>query len=217
MSKLSDLYKAQKTLEANGFEFSREQEERLRALEEDIIKRDILPLLTEKIEPALMPVERELVLVVDYEPNKPLSVRISRKRSFVQAIPDAKVIELDPIVEHSKRIQNNAAIRRGSATKFSVRFPDGTIIAEQKASDTLVEVVRKIGVAKVRSIVEKENLVFCHVTVISNRRDAKYGSTQKDLGGGWLLITHSNNLMKKSFLDKISKELHLGLEVKVEK
>ncbi len=66
-----------------------------------------------------------------------------------------------------------------------------------------------------RSVVEKEDLVFCRVPVISNRRDSKYGKSQKDLGGGWLLITHSNNLMKKSFLDKVSETLNLNLIVKV--
>lgn len=182
-------------------------------LEEEIIKKEILPVLTEKIEPALSPVKRELVLVVDYVPNQPLSVRISRKRNFAAEIPDAKIIELDPMVEHSERGQSNSVITRGSATKLIVKFPDGTIIAEPKATDTLVKTVKKIGVARVRSVVEKENLVFCRVPVISNRRDSKYGKSQKDLGNGWLLITHSNNPMKKSFLDKVSKELNLGLVV----
>lgn len=182
-------------------------------LEEEIIKKEILPVLTEKIEPALSPVKRELVLVVDYVPNQPLSVRISRKRNFAAEIPDAKIIELDPMVEHSERGQSNSVIKRGNATKLIVKFPDGTIIAEPKATDTLVKTVKKIGVAKVRSVVEKENLVFCRVPVISNRRDSKYGKSQKDLGNGWLLITHSNNPMKKGFLDKVSKELNLGLIV----
>lgn len=185
-------------------------------LEEEIIKKEILPLLTEKIEPALSPVERELVLVVDYVPNQPLSVRISRKRNFAAEIPDAKVIELDPEVAHSERGQFSVPINRVNSTRFSVEFPDGTIIAESKAADTLVATVKKIGVAKVRTIVERENLVFCRVPVISNRRDSKYGTSQKELGGGWLLITHSNNQMKKAFLDKVSKELNLGLVVRVE-
>lgn len=185
-------------------------------LEEEIIKKEILPVLTEKIEPALSPVERELVLVVDYVPNQPLSVRISRKRNFAAEIPDAKVIELDPEVAHSERGQFSVPINRVNSTRFSVEFPDGTIIAESKAADTLVATVKKIGVAKVRTIVERENLVFCRVPVISNRRDSKYGTSQKELGGGWLLITHSNNQMKKAFLDKVSKELNLGLVVRVE-
>ena len=48
---------------------------------------------------------------------------------------------------------------------------------------------------------------------ISNRRDAKYGRSQKDLGDGWLLITHSNNPMKKAFIEKISEVLDLGIKV----
>lgn len=117
---------------------------------------------------------------------------------------------------HSERGQFSVLINRVNSTRFSVEFPDGTIIAESKAADTLVATVKKFGVAKVRTIVERENLVFCRVPVISNRRDSKYGTSQKELGGGWLLITHSNNQMKKAFLDKVSKELNLGLVVRVE-
>ena len=96
-----------------------------------------------------------------------------------------------------------------------------TQIAEVEAVllEVAAEVVnknKKIGVEKVRSVVEKEKLVFCRVPVISNRRDSKYGSSQKELGGGWLLMTHSNNQMKKSFLDKVSEALNLGLIVNIE-
>ena len=59
------------------------------------------------------------------------------------------------------------------------------------------------------------NLKFCKVPVISNRRDEKYGNSQRLLGGGWLLITHSNNRMKKQFLEKVSKHLGLGLVVDI--
>lgn len=96
---------------------------------------------------------------------------------------------------------------------MTVTFPDGTVIAEKTAVETLVEVVKKIGVTEVRKVVEDYNLKFCKVPVISNRRDAKYGKSQKDLGGGWLLITHSNNLMKKAFIEKVSDVLHLGIKV----
>ena len=216
MSQLSKLYQTMANLKELGLKINDDLINEVNKLEEEIIKKEILPVLTEKIEPALSPVERELVLVVDYVPNQPLSVRISRKRNFAATIPDAKVIKLDPEVEHSERGQASVVITRANPTRFSVEFPDGTIIAKPKAAETFVAAVKKIGVAKVRGIVEKENLVFCRVPVISNRRDSKYGKSQKDLGDGWLLITHSNNPMKKAFLDKISEELNLGLIVKVE-
>ena len=104
-------------------------------------------------------------------------------------------------------------MERGPARDMTVVFPDGTVIAEKTAAETMVAVVQKIGVTKVRKVVEEYNLKFCKVPVISNRRDAKYGKSQRDLGGGWLLITHSNNPMKKAFIERISEILHLGIKV----
>ena len=70
-------------------------------------------------------------------------MRISRKRNFAAELPDAKVIELDPEVAHSERGQFSVPINRVNSTRFSVEFPDGTIIAESKAADTLVATVKK--------------------------------------------------------------------------
>ncbi len=215
MSRLSDLYKAMETLRKEGLPVDENLEKKANELEEEIIKKEILPVLTKTIEPALQPVKRELVLVVDYVPGQPLSVHLSRKRNFTAEIPDAKEIVLDPEVEHSNRDTHQEKIKRGPATDFSVTFPDGSVIAEKKAVDTFVKVVKRIGIDKVRKVVEAEGLVFCKVPVISNRRDKKYGRSQYDLGGGWLLITHSNNKMKKKFLDRVSAALKLGLVVEV--
>lgn len=70
-----------------------------------------------------------------------------------------------------------------------------------------------IDIAEIRKVLKGYNLEFSAMSIISNRTDAKYGKSQKDLGDGWLLITHSNNQMKKQFLDKVSDVLHLGLKV----
>lgn len=214
MSRLSDLYKAMETLRKEGLPVNEDLEKKANELEEDIIKKEILPVLSKTIEPALQPVKRELVLVVDYVPEHPLSVHLSRKRNFAAELTDAKEMVLDPEVKHRNRNSNSEGkVERSPASDMSVEFPDGTVISEKTAVETLVAVVQKIGVAKVRQVVEEYNLKFCKVPVISNRRDAKYGRSQRDLGGGWLLITHSNNPMKKAFIEKVSKALHLGIKV----
>lgn len=215
MSRLDDLYKAMDTLRKEGLPVDDLLEQKASELEEEIIKKEILPVLTKTIEPALKPVQRELVLVVDYVPGQPLSVHLSRKRNFTAELGDAKEIVLDPEVSHTNHEQPHSddKIQRGPTRDLIVTFPDGTEIAEKTAVETLVKVVKMIGVAEVRKVVEDYNLKFCKVPVISNRRDAKYGKSQKELGGGWLLITHSNNIMKKHFLDKVSEVLHLGLKV----
>lgn len=214
MSRLSDLYKAMETLHKEGLPVDENLEKKANELEEDIIKKEILPVLSETIEPALQPVKRELVLVVDYVPGQPLSVHLSRKRNFAAELSDAKEMVLDPEVTHRNRNSSSEGkIERGPARDMTVVFPDGTIITEKTAAETMVAVVQKIGVTKVRKVVEEYNLKFCKVPVISNRRDAKYGKSQRDLGGGWLLITHSNNPMKKAFIERISEILHLGIKV----
>ncbi|MBO5204503.1 MAG: hypothetical protein J6B47_00925 [Prevotella sp.] len=214
MSRLSDLYKAMETLRKEGLPVNEDLEKKANELKEDIIKKEILPVLSKTIEPALQPVKRELVLVVDYVPGQPLSVHLSRKRNFASELTDAKEMVLDPEVTHRNHgSHQDEKTERGPARDMTVTFPDGTIIAEKKAVDTFVAVVKKIGVAKVRMVVEEYNLKFCKVPVISNRRDTKYGRSQKDLGDGWLLITHSNNPMKKSFIEKVSDILGLGIKV----
>lgn len=215
MSRLDDLYKAMETLRKEGLPVNDLLEQKASELEEEIIKKEILPVLTKTIEPALKPVQRELVLVVDYVPGQPLSVHLSRKRNFTAELDDAKEIVLDLEVSHTSHEQPRPddKIQRGPTRDLTVTFPDGTEIAEKTAVETLVKVVKMIGVAEVRKVVEDYNLKFCKVPVISNRRDTKYGKSQKELGGGWLLITHSNNIMKKHFLDKVSEVLHLGLKV----
>ena len=78
MSRLSKLYEAMETLRKEGLPVDENHEKKANELEENIIKKEILPVLSKTIEPALQPVKRELVLVVDYVPGQPLSVHLSR-------------------------------------------------------------------------------------------------------------------------------------------
>lgn len=216
MSRLEKLYNTMDNLHELGLTINEDLEREVNELEEEIIKKEILPILTKNIEPALQPVQRELVLVVDYMPGQPISVHLSRKRNFTADMPDAKEIVVDPEVthlQHGSHTDEDDKIHHGPARDMAVFFPDGKMIAEKTAAETLVKVVKKIGVARVRQVVEDHHLKFCKVPVISNRRDAKYGSSQKDLGDGWLLITHSNNAMKKTFIEKVSEMLRLGIKV----
>ena len=55
------------TLRKEGLPVHDDLEQKASELEEEIIKKEILLVLTKTIEPALKPVQRELVLVVDPE------------------------------------------------------------------------------------------------------------------------------------------------------
>lgn len=212
MSRLSKLYQAMDTLASEGLELSPEQEAQLRKAEEEIIQKEILPVLTEKIEPVLAQIERELVLVVDYVPGAPLKVSLSRKRNITDVLTDAVEILPDPQVAHRAfGPQKTKKEEIAPKTRLRVTMPDGSQIEHKAAKDTFVEVIRKIGIDRVRPI----GLKFCKVPIVSNTRDAKYGKAQVPVEGGWLILTHSSTNDKKKQLDKIVKALHLNITVEI--
>lgn len=211
MSRLSDLYKAMETLRKEGLSLNEDLEKQVSELEEDIIKKEILPVVTQTIEPALKQVQRELVLVVDYHPGEPISVSLSRKTNISELL-DAKLLEQDPQVEHRNGTKRRKPVERvNEKTILRVTFPDGKVIQDKKAKITFTETIRRIGFMKVRNI----GIAFCGVPIVSNTRDRKYGKAQVPVEGGFYVMTHSSTNDKKKQLDKISKELHLGLTVEV--
>lgn len=212
MSRLSKLYQAMETLESEGLHLSAEQEAQLRKAEEEIIQKEILPVLTEKIEPVLAQIERELVLVVDYVPGTPLKVSLSRKRNLTEVFTDAVEIKPDPEVPH-KTYGTRKVVKGEIAPKTILRvtMPDGSVIAKSTAKDTFVDAIVAIGIERVRPLGVK----FCKIPIISNTRDKKYGKAQRDVGNGWLILHHSSTADKKKMLDKIAKALNLNIKVEI--
>lgn len=212
MSRLSKLYQAMDTLASEGLELSAEQEAQLRKAEEEIIQKEILPVITDNIEPSLNQVQRELVLVVDYVPGRPLKVSLSRKRNIDEILTDAVEIKPDPIVAHRSNGPQKAKKEDiAPKTLLRVTMPDGTVIENAKAKDTFVEVISRIGIERVRQL----GLKFCKVPIISNTRDAKYGKAQVPVDGGWLILTHSSTNDKKKQLDKMAKALKIKMKVEI--
>lgn len=210
MSRLSDLYKAMETLRKEGISINEELEKQVSELEEDIIKKEILPVVTETIEPALKQVQRELVLVVDYHPGLPVSVSLSRKANVSQLI-DAKLLEADPQVQHKEGKKGISKSHVAPKTGLCVYLPDGTFIQEKKASDTFIKAIQLAGVMNVREL----GLTSCRVPIVSNTIDAKYGRAQHPVGNGLYVLTHSSTYTKKMLLDRISKAFNLGWKVEI--
>ena len=81
MTKLEKLYSIIENSRDVGVKLPKGVLQQVEELEEEIIKKEILPVVTETIAPALKQVQRELVLVVDYNPNSPISVHLSLRRT----------------------------------------------------------------------------------------------------------------------------------------
>ena len=182
-------------------------------LEEDIIKKEILPVVTETIEPALKQVQRELVLVVDYHPGMPISVSLSRKTNITQLI-DAKRLEADPEVEHKEfGPRKNKRTQIAPKTGLCIRRKDGSILQERDAATTFTSAIIEAGLMRVREL----NVRFCRINVVSTTKDKKYGHAQREAAPGLYVLTHSSTKDKMKMLDKINKALDMGWKIEVVK
>jgi hypothetical protein len=180
-------------------------------LEEDLIRTEILPTLTEKIEPALAQVQRELVLVVDYVPGAPLKVSISRKRNITDVLPDAVEIKPDPIVEHTEKKKVGKKVVTNSRTRLRITMPDGSIIEERTAWESLHKFVLEVGVDKVRAV----GLIVNKIPLVSNTEDKKYQTAQKPLSNGWFLMTCSDTATKRKQILTIASYLNFKVIVEI--
>lgn len=89
MSKLQVLYEAREKLKSFGIEPNADLEKELSELEEKIIRDEVMPIITDKVEPVLKQLKREVVIVVDHSPENGINVYLSRKRNVTSALSDA--------------------------------------------------------------------------------------------------------------------------------
>ena len=208
MTKLEKLYSTIQNLKELGLELGDDLLKQTNELEQEIIKKEILPVISEKIEPIIGQIQRELVLVVDYVPNEPLSVRLSRKRNFSAEMETIEIVP-DPQVEHNIGTIKRNATKKSSKTNLRVTFPDDEVIENRFAYETLYEVVKLAGTENVRAL----GIVQCGVPLVSNTLDNFYN--QKEIGKGLYLITHSSTVQKRQQIERISEALNLGLKVEI--
>ena len=209
MSKLSKLYAMIANAQELGINLGEDVYKQTDQLEEEIIKKEILPVIKEQIEPTLRQIKRDLTLVVDYVPDVSVRVRLSREsgkynqKDFVDLTPD-------PQAEHGTR-KGGKNIRRAPKSAIILTRKDRTVLQETSAAATLVKAIVEADPLKVREL----GIVCCKVPLVSTSKDKKYSGEQVEVTPGLYVITHSNNKMKKAFLETISNALHLGWKVEI--
>ncbi len=208
MTKLQKLYSTIQNLKELGLELGDDLLKQTSELEQEIIKKEILPVVTERIEPIISQIQRELVLVVDYVPNEPLSVRISRKRNFTDEMETIEIVPDSKVDHNIGTIKRNSPVK-SAKTNLRVTLPNGKVIENRFAYETLQEVVLLAGVEKVRPL----GIVQCGVPLISNTQDDFYN--QKEIVKGMFLITHSSTGQKRQQIEKISEALNLNLKIEI--
>lgn len=215
MSKLEELYTSIETLKKLGVKINKEQLKALDDFEEDLIKTEVLPSISQDIAPRLNPIKRDLVLVVEYHPGQPISVALSRKAK-ISDISDAKSltpvvsepvsggkVETKPDIESTRKVENHT---KG----LKVTFPDGRVVCEPQAINTLITTIKAIGYEKVAQV----GLMHKGYNLVSKkRRPPEPGKTFQHYVDGWYIYSLTNNMQKKEELKAISDFYHLNLKI----
>lgn len=210
MSNLQDLYNAIETLRKNNIPIDDNLSKRLDEAEEQIIRDEILPIIGKNIEPTLRQIQRKLVLVVDYDPSAPISVRMTRKRVITDET-ETKKYPLLPIEKPAPTKKQKPHVIVNPQTRLKVTFPDGVVFQDKNATTTLLMAIEKIGPKKVAELgisVDKANLV-------SKTPSTALGHGAWHQVKDWYVNTHSNTSGKAVQLTKISKHLHLNLKIEI--
>ena len=216
MTKLEKLYSIIENSRDVGVKLTKDVLQQVEELEEKIIKDEILPALSQNIEPQLSEIQRDLVLVVEYHPGEPLSVALSRKTKISEII-DAKT--LTP--KSSKPVSSSekpASVEPHAPTKhienptkgLRVTFPDGTEIWHKAAINTFVDALRKVGLDRISKVgIEHGG----YNLVSKDKRPPVPGRIWQHEVDGWYIYSNISNETKVEDLKKISKFFKLGLKV----
>ena len=222
MSKLEELYQSIETLKKLGVTISDEQLKSLDSFEEDLIKNEVLPALSQDIAPRLNPIKRDLVLVVEYHPSsgQTISVALSRKvkiRDFVgaKALTPVSVPVSDPIKPAASRDNSSPSKHIENFTKgLKVSFPDGTVIWRKSAIETYIATIKHIGYERVTAL----NINHGGFNVVSRtKRPTEPGRIWQHESDGWYIYSNISNRQKIDDLKLISEKLGLRLQIEEKK
>ena len=219
MTKLEKLYTSIKNLEELGLELTPEMLLECDKLEEQIIKDEILPALGQDIEPRLRQIQRPLVLVVEYTPEDPISVKLSRKMNIAEALgakqitpPSTKtgqpVTSAEPTPSPAPHEPTKQVVNHTKGLK--VTFRDGTVINESAAIETFKKALVKIGLDKVAATSIKHG---GYGLVSKDKRPPEAGRIWQHKIGVWYVYVNISNQQKKDDLKKLSDMFGLGLVI----
>lgn len=207
MTKLEQLYNSIQNLKELGVKLPDKLIEETNRVEEDIIQKEVIPALSKAIDPIINQIQRELLLVVEYVPDEPLQVKMTRKRSF-------KFQEEEKLETKRKEFKKEKSYTltphtKSKWTNLLVIFPDGSEITNRFAYQTLCDTIEKVGAEKVAKL----NIRQSGIDLVSKTEDDFY--QQHKIKNDWLVLTHSSTKGKKSHIEEISKRLNLNLKVKM--
>lgn len=169
-------------------------------------------LIEEKDEMLLDVISEKVESICGFKPTQKqiLSYLKSLQQTTATTIitePPAKVSTTAP--SRAKPHPISAATKSSKRSKIKVTFPDGDEICYAKVADTMVEVIRKIGFKKVKSL----NIQMYGFPLVSEKKHGQDKYNWSNAGSNTYINTHSNTDKKISQLNEINDGLSLGLKI----
>lgn len=214
MENLESLYQSVEKLEKLGVGINQELLDEIDRVEEELIKNEIIPSLSQSIEPIIRKIQRPIVLVIDYDPNNKFSIRMTREKVLTDdeytkeyTISPKEILKAE---DNSNDLDSTRVYSPKSPwTGLMVRFPNGKTINKRYAYETFIRTIEEIGIDKVKSL----GIILNHTDLITKKKSPDYN--QHKVKGGYLIITHTSTDKKKKILEEISSRLNIGLEVEI--
>lgn len=206
-SNLETLYQFIESSKKLGIELPENILQQTSEMEEKLIREDVLPVLRDNIDPVLRQIKRELILVVEYHPEEPISVRISRKRNLSD-LSEATILTPDPVPEIKRRAAQTRIGKRKPNTYLRVTMPNGKVYCNEKdATDTFCDVLQAVGLIRVRQL----EIMPSGINLVSTSKDKNRQQRKID---GFYIFTNRSTRQKADQLEEISKRL--GVKMKIE-
>lgn len=137
-----------------------------------------------------------------------LGAEMQKLPNLSENIPNVPYLP-KPKAPKKEKIQK-LAITRQPNSHMIVKFPDGSIIENELATDTFAQVIGKIGAEKVNEL----GIFKGGINLVAKQKHPKRYS-QHPLEDGWLVCVHSSTADKMRHLQNISKQLGLNLDIQL--
>ncbi|MGV4432675.1 hypothetical protein, partial [Ornithobacterium rhinotracheale] len=207
MNNLNKLYESIENFKRLGVEIDKNTIESTLKVEENIIKKEMIPAMSAAIIPILSQIQRELVLVIEYSPDKSVELKMTKKRSL--KLTEEEEAFVTSREEYKKEISYTIAPHKKSPkTNLCITLPNGKIFKNELAKDTLCEIIKYVGIEKV----EKLGIHHSGFNLVSKVKSKKY---RQDKIGKFYIFTQTSTNQKAKDLEMISKKLNLKLKIDI--
>ena len=115
--------------------------------------------------------------------------------------------EISDVRREMRQLNNKPDDKPRPPTHLAVTMPNGTVVKRKDASDTFVEVIRRIGKKRVKDL----NLKVNRKDLMSTSEDYQ----QRIKLGGYYINVGTSTDRKKRLLEDIASRLDVRLEVKI--